>query len=105
MDNTREKLADLVHRTVDEVNEDLELEGSMKISSDTKAVLYGSGAAIDSMTLVSLVVAVEDNLRRELGSPVTLADEKAMSMKRSPFTTLDSLIDYLIVVVEEAQTA
>ena len=105
MENTRDKLAELVHRTVDEVNEELELDGSMKISSDTKSVLYGSGATIDSMTLVSLVVAVEDNLRRELGTPVTLADEKAMSMKRSPFATLDSLIDYLIVVVEEAQTA
>ena len=55
------------------------------------------------MTLVSLIVAVEETLRCELGLSVTLANDKAMSMQRSPFATLDSLIDYLVDVVEEAQ--
>ena len=105
METGEGKLAELVLRTVDEVNEELELGDRMRISSDTSAVLYGSGATIDSITLVSLVVAVEENLRRELGVSVTLANEKAMSMERSPFLTLESLIDYLGVVVEEARTA
>lgn len=105
METGEGKLAELVLRTVDEVNEELELGDRMRISSDTSAVLYGSGATIDSITLVSLIVAVEENLRRELGVSVTLANEKAMSMERSPFLTLESLIDYLAVVVEEARTA
>ena len=105
METGRDRLAELVHRAVDQVNEELELGDRMKISSDSAAVLYGSGATIDSITLVSLVVAVEESVRRELGLSVTLANEKAMSMKRSPFLTLESLIDYLGTVVEEAETA
>jgi acyl carrier protein len=105
METGRGRLAELVQRTVDEVNEDLELSDRMKIGKDPTAVLYGSGATIDSITLVSLVVAVEENVRRELGVSVTLANEKAMSMERSPFLTLESLTDYLTTMVGEAETA
>jgi acyl carrier protein len=86
---------------VDEVNE--ELENKVKLDKARDTLLYGRGAKIDSMTLVSLIVAVEDALRREHGLSVTLANEKAMSMERSPFKTLGSMIDYVTDVVREAQ--
>jgi hypothetical protein len=98
---TREHIVDLVYRTVDEVNE--ELEGDVKLDKDPASVLYGRGARIASMALVSFIVAVEDNLRAQLGLSVTLANEKAMSMERSPFKTLGSLIDYVVELVAEAR--
>jgi acyl carrier protein len=97
------KITHLVHRAVDEVNEDLEAQHVDKLNTDPGTVLFGAGSTIDSMTLVSLIVAVEESIRRELGLSVTLANEKAMSMERSPFKTLGSLIDYAAVVVQEAQ--
>lgn len=105
MNNLSVNLTEIVRSTVDEVNAELDLNDTTKIDKNTATVLYGSGATIDSMTLVSLIVAVEENIRRELGLSITLANEKAMSMKRSPFSTLDTLIDYLGVVVREAQNS
>jgi hypothetical protein len=99
VERTREQIAELVHRTVDEVNE--ELEEDARLGRGVETVLYGPGATTDSMTLVSLIVAVEESIRRELGLSVTLANEKAMSMERSPFRTLDSLIGYVFDVVRE----
>jgi acyl carrier protein len=94
-------IAELVYRSVDEVNEELENEVKLEKAMDT--LLYGRGATIDSMTLVSLIVAVEDALRREYGLSVTLANEKAMSMGRSPFKTLGSMIGYVTEIVREAE--
>lgn len=92
VEGTREQIAELVHRTVDEVNE--ELEGEAKLEESRDSVLYGQEATIDSMTFVSFIVAAEENIRREYGLSVTLANEKAMSSERSPFKTLGSMIDY-----------
>lgn len=101
MEPTRERIVDLVYRTVDEVNE--ELDGDVKLERSQDTVLYGRGARIASMALVSFIVAVEDNLRGEFGLSVTLANEKAMSMERSPFKTLGTMIDYVVDVVGEAR--
>lgn len=101
MESTTDRIAELVYRTVDEVNE--ELDSKVKLDKAMDTLLYGRGARIDSMTLVSLIVAVEDALRREFGLSVTLANEKAMSMERSPFKTLGSMIGYVTDVVREAE--
>jgi len=98
---TRNRIVEIVRRSVAEVNE--ELRDDVKLDGDAETVLYGRGAKIASMTLVSLIVAVEENLRGEFGLSVTLANEKAMSMERSPFKTLGSMIAYVIDVVGEAQ--
>jgi hypothetical protein len=100
---TRENIVELVYQAVGEVNEDLDLMDNRKLNTDAKTVLYGPWATIDSMTLVSFIVAIEENIRRRLGLSVTLANEKAMSMERSPFRTLDSLIDFVVSTVGEAQ--
>lgn len=101
MEATRDRIVEIVRRSVAEVNE--ELRDDVKLDGDAETVLYGRGAKIASMTLVSLIVAVEENLRGEFGLAVTLANEKAMSMERSPFKTLGSLIAYVIDVVAEAR--
>jgi acyl carrier protein len=97
----KDRIVQLVQRSVDEINE--ELEDSLKLTMDPQAIFYGEGARVDSITLVSLIVAIEENLRREFGLSVTLANEKAMSMERSPFRTLGTIIDYVTAVVSEAQ--
>ncbi len=101
MEGTRDKIVELVHRTVDDLNQ--ELEDGAKLDRGAETVLYGPGATTDSITLVSLIVAVEESIRREFGLSVTLANEKAMSMERSPFRTLDSMIGYVLDVVRESQ--
>lgn len=59
-----------------------------------QTVLFGDGGMLDSMALVSLVVAVEEAVADGMGRTVALADEKALSQKRSPYRTIGSLIEY-----------
>jgi hypothetical protein len=47
------------------------------------------------MRLVSLIVAIEREIEDTFGVAVTLADERALSMKASPFRSIQSLADYV----------
>ena len=61
-------------------------------SEDT--ILFGEGAALDSLNLVNLVMMVEQNIMMETGAEVLLASEAAMSRKRSPYRSVKALADY-----------
>jgi len=101
VETNKERILALVRRAVDDVNE--QLDEGVKLGADPDTVLYGRGARIASLTLVSFIVAVEENIREDFGLSVTLANEKAMSMEHSPFKTLGSMIGYVTDVVAEAQ--
>ena len=47
--------------------------------------LIGQDGLLDSLGLVNLILLVEERIADELGVSVTLADEKAMSQRSSPF--------------------
>jgi acyl carrier protein len=67
--------------------------------------LFGRGAPLDSLGLVSVVTEIEERLEEEQGLTVVLADERAMSRRASPFRTLASLVDYLEECVGNARDA
>jgi len=56
--------------------------------------LFGDDGALDSVGLVSLVVGVEQALEERFGAVVSLADEKALSQRHSPYRTVESLAEY-----------
>lgn len=62
---------------------------------DSELVLYGEGGILDSLGLVSLIVDLESRVEEETGRVVTLADDRAMSARRSPFRTMGSLAEHL----------
>lgn len=70
-----------------------ELEESIELSKDSK--LFGGGGPLDSMALVNLVVDLEELIEDHYGKTITLADEKAMSRRTSPFSRVQNLIDYV----------
>ena len=85
----------IIEETLKEfVNEELE-DNSMEINGHTR--LFGSGALFSSIQLVSFITELEENLEDELDISLTLADEKAMSRRTSPFTN----VKYLTLYVEE----
>lgn len=57
--------------------------------------LYGGESGIDSLSLVRLIVAVEAAAAGRFGRRVSLADERAMSMRSSPFRTAGTLAGLL----------
>ncbi len=94
-----EKVIQIIFDVVDEVNEELPEESRLEKSPDT--VLFGESGKLDSLGLVNLVVAVEENLEDEFGKAISLTDEKAMSQKRSPFKTVKTLAEYITTLLEE----
>jgi acyl carrier protein len=61
---------------------------------DRETALFGREGILDSLALVSLVVAVEQAIEDELGVSVSLADEKALSQRHSPYRTVGTLAEY-----------
>lgn len=65
--------------------------------------LLGSQSVLDSMHLVSLIVTIEREVEDAFGVALTLADERALSMKASPFRSIQSLADYIGILITEAR--
>ena len=84
-----------------EFNEELENKIAVEQGLDTP--LYGRGGVLDSLGLVSFVIAVEQTVEDELGVNLTLADEKAMSQRYSPFRTIGTLVDYISTLIDEQE--
>ena len=86
---------------LDEFNQELEEEERLEKSTDT--LLFGDAGKLDSLGLVSLVVQIEQEIEDEFGVSITIADERAMSQKKSPFKTIERLLDYISMLLEEAE--
>ena len=95
-----DKVRAIVHAAVDEVN--AQQPDATVVGKTPETVLFGLRGCLDSLGLVNLIVAVESAVGEHLGVSVTLADEKAMSQKHSPFRTVGSLIEYVSQRVAEA---
>src|SRR5450432_289096 len=70
-----------------------------------ETVLVGKDAVLDSLGVVSLIVEVEQRLETEHSVSVTLANDKAMSQRNSPFRTVGVLTDHVVAMVAEESAA
>ena len=86
------KLENKIIALIEEFLEE-ELGEKIKIKIDSK--LFGAGGPLDSMALVNLVLELEEFVEDEYGKTITLADEKAMSRRTSPFSRVSYLINYI----------
>lgn len=77
------------------IKEFLEEELEEKINIDINSKLFGGGGPLDSLSLVNLVLELEEFVEDEYGKTITLADEKAMSRRTSPFSRVSYLIDHI----------
>ena len=63
--------------------------------------LIGRASVVNSLGLVTLVVAIEQRLAENHGINITIADERALSQEKSPFRTVASLSNYLYHLITE----
>ena len=90
-----------IYRAVDWSNGELPVDRQLRKSPETR--LLGPESVLDSMHLVSLIITIERELENSFGVALTLADERALSMKESPFRTIKSLASYIEVLISEAE--
>jgi D-alanine--poly(phosphoribitol) ligase subunit 2 len=87
----KDELVSLVIKALRETNgQEIKLPGVL----GTETSLFGQEGILDSLGLVTLVVSVEQAIEDEFGVSVSLADEKAMSQRNSPYRTIGSLAEY-----------
>lgn len=97
----RNQFETCVLQAVKELNDQLPPE--QQIEESPRAKLFGREAPLDSIGLVNLIVTVEEQLSDELDLDVTLANEKAMSRRTSPFQSVETLIEFIEELVREGQ--
>ena len=97
----RKTVENLIITSVKEINEQLPQE--QHLGQSTKTVLFGKDGKLDSLGLVTFLVTIEQNIEDEFDVSITIADERAMSQKRSPFRTIGTLADYIDMLLKENQ--
>ena len=90
---TSERVLHAIYRAVDDVNQSRPSEKQIAKSPD--AVLYGKTGKLESIDVVTLIMEVEDQIKAEFGTSITIADDRAMSQENSPFLTVGTLTDYV----------
>jgi len=95
----REKILNSIYAALDEVNEQLPDDQQLEKSPDT--VLLGESGKIESIDLVNILVATEENVEEAFGVPLSITDERAVSEKNSPFTTIGTLCDFITNLLKE----
>ena len=95
----KDKIKQILFSAIDEINESLPNNNRINRSYDTN--LLGGSDGLDSLAFVNLIVGIEHNLEDVFDFQITLADERAMSEKNSPFSTVRSLSEYIQKIIEE----
>lgn len=88
----KEQVLGFVVQAVKEVADEQGLVVPADLGEATR--LFGEGGLLDSLALVSLVIAVEQGMEERFGKRVELSDDKALSQKNSPYRTVGSLAAY-----------
>ena len=96
---SNKKIENLIINAIKEINEQLPQE--QQLGQSTKTVLFGKDGKLDSLGLVNLLVIIEQNIEEDFDVIITIADERAMSQKHSPFRTVESLVDYIEMLLKE----
>lgn len=84
---------------VKEFGEEQNNQALIDATEDTR--LFGEN--LDSMGIVFLITELESRISDELDVDLTLADERAMSQKTSPFRSVKTLAKYANTLIEESK--
>lgn len=97
----RHEILEIIKHSVNTINSTLEFK--LPIEQGESCPLYNSSIALDSISLVTLIVDIEQAIEDQFNMPIILANEKAMSQRNSPFRTIGTLTDYILELVKECE--
>jgi acyl carrier protein len=97
----RNKILALIFNSIDELNSQSGLDSQLSKTKET--VIFGKASPLDSLGLVNLIVSLEQAINDEFNLEITLADERAMSLENSPFKTVSTLADYILLLLKEKE--
>lgn len=95
----KQEVTELICECLKELNAGIQAPELENPTPDTR--LIGEKSALDSLGLVNLIADLEDKIATKYGKTLILADEKAMSLRISPFRRVDLLADYIVAKLSE----
>ena len=93
----KEKITELLAQNIREYLEEID-DSQIEINDDF--VILGNHL-FDSFDIVAILSTFEADLNDEYGVNITLSNEKAMSIKNSPYLNVNSLVKYAMMVIDE----
>lgn len=99
---SRDEILVIVIGAVQSLNDELIDEEKLEVVNE-QTLLFGSGATLDSLSLVSVIVDVETEISDYTGHHITLTDDRAMSQDISPFDSVRTLCDYICLLTKELE--
>lgn len=96
---TKENVLEIILRALQNLND--ELSDDEKFEAGPSTPLFGPNATLDSLALVSVIVDVEGDVSTALGRSISLTDDRAMSQEISPFDDVQTLLNYIMILVNE----
>lgn len=97
----KNKIKNIIFKTIGELNETL--KNKIPLDKGLDIPIFGGKGYLDSLGLVNLLVSIEQNIEDEFDINLTIADERAMSQRNSPFRTIGTLVKYIELLLSENQ--
>lgn len=90
----KDKCILIVQDSIAHIN--LQLPEKQQISSDFTTVLVGPNSELDSLSLINLIVEVEERISSSLGIRIPILDKGIMLEEHGSFSTIGELIEWII---------
>jgi acyl carrier protein len=90
-------IKDVIFSVLEEIGDEYNNDELKLPTEDTK--LFGRN--LDSFGVILMVTEVEEKVSNVLGFNISLADDRAMSQKTSPFRNVKTLLDYIEMIINE----
>ena len=96
-----ERVTNIVVKVLKRLDEELYL--NVDFSAGAETCLFGEGGILDSLGLVSLIVALEEEIEDEFDVSLALAGEEGMFGEDNPFNTIQSVSEYISLLLRDAR--
>jgi acyl carrier protein len=95
----RQDILAIVYAALDDI--DAQSLQEKPVEKTAEAPLLGSDGGVDSLTIVNLVVAIEERIQTEMGKTVVLVDEDNLTLQEHPFRTVGTLAEYVEKIIDK----
>ena len=99
MDNKEAAVLEAIFEALRALNAERSADEQIAVDADT--CLFGEGSALDSLSLVSVIVDLETQVSDQFDKPISLTDDRAMGRDPVPFTNVTTLKAYLLELLAE----
>jgi len=96
-----DKIKNIVLSSIKTIGELEEKEELLNPTEDLR--LFGGVGVMDSLGVVMLISEIEEQIQDKLDLSITLADDRAMSQKTSPFRSVKTLVHYISKLIQEQE--